>query len=88
MRRIFHNEEDRKLANRWLVMVVAVYSAAAVMIVLISALLPLPSNAGLEALRGPVPGFHKDGLHSRSQTYTTAGQAGAGSFRTPMSVTP
>ena len=38
MQRVFHNEEDRKLVGRWLLGVITAYSAAAVMIVLISSL--------------------------------------------------
>jgi hypothetical protein len=71
MQRFFHSKEDQKLAHRWRLIVVTAYSTAALMIVLISALLPVSREAGLEGLRGPAPGFSRSGLHSRSQTYTT-----------------
>ena len=69
MQRVFHSKEDQKLAHRWLLINVAAYSTAALMIVLFSAL-PAPRNAGLVALRGPAPGFSKSGLHSRRQADT------------------
>jgi len=69
MQRVFHSKEDLKVVHRWRLINVAAYSAAALMIVLFSAL-PAPRDAGLIALRGPAPGFSKSGLHSRSQTDT------------------
>ena len=76
MQRFFHSQEDQKLINRWRLIVVTAYSTAALMIVLISAHVPVSREAGLEGsglegLRGPAPGFSRSGLHSRSQTYTT-----------------
>ena len=81
MQRFFHSKEDQKLINRWRLIVVIAYSTAALMIVLISAHVPVSREArlegsrlegsGLEGLRGPAPGFSRSGLHSRSQAYTT-----------------
>jgi hypothetical protein len=71
MQRFFHSNEDQKLAHRWRLIVVTAYSTAALMIVLISALVPASREAGLEGLGGPAPGFSRGGLHARSQTYAT-----------------
>lgn len=71
MQRVFHSNEDQKVAHRWRLIVVTAYATAALMIVLISALVPVSREAGLEGLRGPAPGFGRSGLHARSQSYPT-----------------
>jgi len=51
MQRVFHSKEDRKFANRWLLIVVAVYSTAAIMVVTLA---PSPATTSHHASLAPM----------------------------------
>jgi hypothetical protein len=58
MQRVFHSKEDQKLANRWLLIVVAAYSMAALMVVLVASLSSVSRDTTREARMEPAGFAH------------------------------